>query len=144
MYTSSVERLVSLATMGVEWWSCVQYTALCVFPLMNLPDQCENTSADISNGSGFFTSSSETWTQRPELPSPTQTRPREHPGVQQTRAYRRALDASGDIHEQVVRVLQKIEDEQLNLTIFLWALSWKRTLEKQYENSPRTNYLDAQ
>ena len=114
--------------MGVERWSCdpncLQYTALCVFSLMNLPDQRENTSADISNGSGFFTSGSETWTQHPELHSPTQTRPREHPGVQQTRAYRRALDDSGDIHERVLRVLQKIEDEQLNLTIFLWALSW--------------------
>ena len=81
-------------------------------------EQDADTSGDILNDSGFFTSSSETWAQHPQ-PPPTQVWNHEHPGLQLTRALQRALEQSGDTHEHVLRVLQKMEDERLNLTVFL-------------------------
>ena len=102
-------------------------------------EQDADASGDILNDSGFFSSTSESWAPPPQ-PRSTQVRNHEFPGLQRTRALRRALEQSGDTHERVLRVLQKMEDEGLNLTVFLWALSWnddklKRNMKAVHERT---------
>jgi hypothetical protein len=46
------------------------------------------------------------------------------PHLRQTNACRRHLEASGDIVERVVKILQLMEELHVNLPIFLWAISW--------------------
>ena len=94
------------------------HSAVRVFPPMPLSEQDADASGDILNDSGFFSSTSESWAPPPQ-PRSTQVRNHEFPGLQRTRALRRALEQSGDTHERVLRVLQKMEDEGLNLTVFL-------------------------
>jgi hypothetical protein len=77
-----------------------------------------------NDDSGYFTSTSETWSQTEGVTQATQGRCHDHPGIRQTENYRKALDISDDIHLRVLRVLDKLEEEKLNLTIFLWAISW--------------------
>ena len=45
------------------------------------------------------------------------------PHIRQTNACHRYLEASGDIFEHVIKILQLMEKLHVNLPIFLWAIS---------------------
>ena len=46
------------------------------------------------------------------------------PHIRHTDACRQFLDASGDITERVIKILDLMDDLHVNLPIFLWAISW--------------------
>ena len=46
------------------------------------------------------------------------------PHLGQTNACRRFLEATGDLAERVVKILDLMDELHVNLPIFLWAISW--------------------
>ena len=50
--------------------------------------------------------------------------PRSDPHIQQTERCRQFLEATGDISDRVLQVLELMDELHLNLPVFLWAISW--------------------
>ena len=50
------------------------------------------------------------------------------PHLGQTNACRQFLEATGDLAERVVKILDLMDELHVNLPIFLWAISWNEEI----------------